>query len=84
MYFDLMRTTIDLDDEHRAKLLELAARRREKGFSRIIAAAIDAYLESLQGAATSRRAALRLRGSLSTKEAERLRAETSGIRRSWR
>jgi len=79
-----MRTTIEIDDEHRAKLLELAARRGEKGFSRIIAAAIDAYLQSLRGSESPRRAALRLRGSLSAKETERLRADTAAIRKSWR
>lgn len=39
-----MRTTIELRPEHRAKLLELSARRGEKGFSSVIAEAIDTYL----------------------------------------
>ena len=39
-----MRTTIELKPEHRAALLELAARRGEKGFSSLIADAIEAYL----------------------------------------
>ena len=39
-----MRTTIELKPEHRARLLELAARRGEKGFSSVIAEAVDAYL----------------------------------------
>jgi predicted transcriptional regulator len=81
---DAMRTTIEIDDSHRAKLLELAARRREKGFSRIIGAAIDMYLESLERDAIARSAAVRLRGSLSAKEVDRLRAETGAIRKSWR
>jgi hypothetical protein len=32
-----MRTPVELKDEHRAKLLEIAARRRERGFSGIVA-----------------------------------------------
>lgn len=79
-----MRTTIELDDEHRARLLEIAARRGEKGFSRIIGEAVDAYLASLEASARSRRAALRLRGSLPADEARRLREETTALRESWR
>ena len=42
-----MRTTVELKDKHRAKLLELAARRGQKGFSDLLAEAIDVYLETL-------------------------------------
>jgi len=42
-----MRTTIDLKPEHRARLLELAARRGERGFSSIIGEAVDARLKRL-------------------------------------
>ena len=40
----LVRTTIDLPDELRGKLLELAARRGEKGFSSLVAEAVARYL----------------------------------------
>lgn len=40
-----MRTTIELSDEQRARLLEVAARRGEKGFSKLIQEAVDDYLE---------------------------------------
>ena len=43
MYDAAMRTTIEMDDKHRAALLELAARRGEKGFSALVGEAIDAY-----------------------------------------
>jgi hypothetical protein len=33
MYDSSVRTTIELQPEHRARLLELAARKGEKGFS---------------------------------------------------
>jgi hypothetical protein len=77
-----MRTTIEIDDEHRARLVELAARRREKGFSRIVSEAIDQYLEDR--AEADRRSALKLRGSLSRRQAARLESETARIRSSWR
>ena len=54
------------DDEHRVRLLELAAKRGEK---------------DLAGRC---RAALALRGSLSDKDAEELRAAVSRLRESWR
>ena len=79
-----MRTTIEIDDEHRARLVELAARRGDKGFSRIVSEAIEQYLEALDRAEAERRKVLKLRGSLSRRQAERLDAETARIRSSWR
>jgi predicted transcriptional regulator len=40
-----MRTTIEFPDEQRAKLLELAAGRGEKEFSRLIQEALSRYLD---------------------------------------
>jgi predicted CopG family antitoxin len=79
-----MRTTIELKDEHRAKLLELAARRGEKGFSDVLAEAIESYLEVLARDEENRKAALRLRGSLSEAEADELRQATRSLREFWR
>ena len=84
MYHRPMRTTIEIDDSHRAKLLELAARRGEKGFSRIISEAIEAYLKSTGRSDVLCRDALKLRGCLSSKQADVLRSVTAEIRRSWR
>jgi predicted CopG family antitoxin len=79
-----MRTTIELKDEHRAKLLELAARRGEKGFSDVLAEAIETYLDALSRDEENRKAALRLQGSLGKAEAEELRQATRSLRESWR
>ncbi len=79
-----MRTTIELTDEHRAALLELAARRGEKGFSALIAEALDVYLKGVAEAAGRRKAALALRGTLRGKHAEALRAAAWAIRERWR
>ncbi len=79
-----MRTTIDLKDDQRAKLLEIAARRGEKGFSRLIGEAVDMYLKTAMTEEESRRRALRLRGTLDDREAGRLREEVAKIRGSWR
>lgn len=79
-----MRTTIEIKDEHRAKLLELAARRGEKGFSRLVGEAIEGYLRSLEESDRAREEALALRGALSEEEATALEERTRDLRESWR
>lgn len=79
-----MRTTIEIDDEHRAKLLEIAARRGLKGFSQVVAEAIETYLASQEDAAQRRERLLKLRGSLSPAEAEDLRRRVHKVRKFWR
>jgi len=79
-----MRTTIEISPEHRARLMELAARRGEKGFSKLVQQALDAYLRSQTGEEEKRRRALMLKGALDSREAERLREKTRDIRESWR
>jgi hypothetical protein len=84
MYTRSMRTTIELKPEHRAKLLELAARRGEKGFSSVIAEAIESHLARTAENDEARRRALRLRGTLSRKDADGLRHTAEALRDSWR
>lgn len=79
-----MRTTVEIKAAHRARLLELAARRGEKGFSSVIAEALDAYLERASERERLRRRALRLLGSMPAAEAERLRRDAAVIREFWR
>jgi hypothetical protein len=79
-----MRTTIELRPEHRARLLELSARRGEKGFSSVIAEAIDTYLVTSAAAERRNRRALQQRGRLNAREAEELRRAVSRIREQWR
>jgi hypothetical protein len=42
-----MRTTIEITDHQRARLLDLAARRGAKGFSRFVQEALDDYLRKV-------------------------------------
>jgi hypothetical protein len=84
MYNKNMRTTIELKPEHRAKLLELAARRGEKGFSSVIGEAIEAYLTGAGESERVRARALRLRGTMTNAEADRLRHKTGALRALWR
>jgi predicted transcriptional regulator len=79
-----MRTTIELSDAHRARLLDLAARRGQKGFSELIGEAVEEYLARLGERAEVRRNALALRGTISADAAEELRQVTAKFRKSWR
>ena len=79
-----MRTTVEIRDEHRARLLELAGRRREKGFSRLVDEAVALYLEQQERQEGARRRALSLRGSLDDEESLELRRRALAIREEWR
>jgi hypothetical protein len=79
-----VRTTIEMTDEHRAALLELAARRGLKGFSDLVEEAIASYLLVETARRDKRRAAARLRGALSKDDARTLRARTAALRDEWR
>jgi hypothetical protein len=79
-----MKTTVDLREDHRARLLELAARRREKGFSGVLAEAVELYLASVERDEAARRAAVELRGTLTDSEAEELRQVSRRLGEPWR
>lgn len=79
-----MRTTVELKDEHRARLLDIAARRGEKGFSGLIAEAVEMYLEATDAGEARREAALALRGRLGARDTSALREATAALRESWR
>lgn len=79
-----MRTTVEIDDRHRAALLEMAARRGEKGFSGVARDALDAYLKDEKARRKRQREGLTLRGSLKAREAAALRKHVSRVRQSWR
>jgi predicted transcriptional regulator len=79
-----MRTTIEIADETRARLLELAARRGEKGFSTIVQEALDDYFRSEETRRARTKRALAALGSLDPQEADRLEDEVRELRSSWR
>ncbi len=79
-----VRTTVEIKDEHRAKLLELAALRGKKGFSDLIEEALELYLESLQAGEQAKQKALAARGALPAEEADELRERARALRETWR
>jgi len=79
-----MRTTIEIADEHRAQLLELAARRGEKGFSKLVDEAIARYLREVRGNDERVKAALGVLGTLDDEAAEHMLETSRGLRATWR
>lgn len=79
-----MRTTIELTDEQRAKLLELAAQRGLKGFSPLIREAVDRYLAEQAGRLERVRAAQAVLGTFDDDGADSLEQAMRETRSSWR
>ena len=79
-----MRTTVEMKAEHRSALLALAANRGEKGFSSILAEAIQAYLDEEKVRRRRRETFISLAGSLSEEEGNELRASVLRLRENWR
>lgn len=79
-----MRTTIELSDALRARLLEIAAARGQKGFSAVVEEAIGFYLEELKRRDERIQEALAARGSLRRAEAADLAERVLEIHEHWR
>jgi len=79
-----MRTTIELTDEQRGKLLELAAQRGLKGFSGLIQEAVDRYLAELAARSDRVRDAVAVLGTFDDAAAAALTAAMKQSRSRWR
>ena len=73
-----------MNDELRAKLLSIAARRGIKGFSKIVEEALESYLELELSKNERIEKALAAKGSLDEDDAERLLDVSAELRKSWR
>ena len=79
-----MRTTIEILDHQRAKLMEMAARRGMKGFSLLVQEAIDRYLAEAATSDETVSRALSVLGTLSDSEANEMKESISELRATWR
>jgi Arc/MetJ family transcription regulator len=79
-----MRTTIELNEEDRARLLELAARRGLKGFSAIVHEALDTYFKTANPRPRPNDLIEKYRGSIPKEEADHMRRVAHRLRHSWR
>ena len=81
MYLPLMRTTIEMSDDVRARLLAIAARRGMKGFSNLVQEALETYLADLESENERLRRAVLLKGAFREKDADNMRAVIHALRR---
>lgn len=79
-----MRTTIEIPDEQRGKLLEIAARRGDKGFSRLVQEALAQYLDGIARQEERIAAALETLGTIADDAADDMEATHGELRASWR
>jgi predicted transcriptional regulator len=79
-----MRTTVEIPDAIRARLLEIAAQRGEKGFSRIVEEALARYLDAEASRVATVEAAIASLGSLSEDDAAAMRDDIRALRATWR
>jgi hypothetical protein len=79
-----VRTTIEITDEQRSKLLETAAKRGEKGFSSIVQEALDHYFEAAADYRARAERGIKVLGTLADPAAERMEKDARQLRRSWR
>lgn len=79
-----MRTTIEMKPEHRARIIELANARGDKGLSAVVGEALEMYLQAHIGRRDAIRKALGLKGSMRAKDAAGLLSRTRKVRANWR
>jgi hypothetical protein len=77
-----MRTTVEIRDDQRLALLQLAHERGIRGFSDIVQEAIDFYLA--EHAEDDLRAALALRGSITDDQAAQMERRIAEAWATWR
>jgi hypothetical protein len=78
------RTNVELREDHLAKLRELALRRGDRGFAKIIAEALEKFFSAAPDEAERRARAIEALGTLSGEDAARLRAKVAKMRGAWR
>lgn len=77
-----MRTTIEMRTEQRARLLELAAKRGQKGFSGLVQEAVNRFIAEEDHRENRTREALAVLGGLDESEAQALHDSVRSLRRS--
>ena len=79
-----MRTTIEIPNEQRARLLQLAGKRGEKGYSKLVQEALEKYLDEWDRRQKRIRDALSVLGKLDDASAREMERTVRELRRSWR
>ena len=80
----MMKTTIEISDEHRAKLIELAARMGQIELSSLVQEALDAYIREQDRLVAAQLEAGELMGVWSDHDAEDALTRIREARARWR
>ena len=80
----MMRTTVEISDEVRGKLMEMAARRGERGFSGLVEEALRRYLDEEEERRRLARDARSVIGTMTEEEALDLEGSVRSLRERWR
>ncbi|BCV25680.1 MAG TPA: ribbon-helix-helix protein, CopG family [Firmicutes bacterium] len=78
-----MRTTIELDNESRAKLMALAAKRGLRGYSELVQEAVTEYLAKEEQREQAVQEVMELSGSLSADEAKQVEERIEATWKRW-
>ncbi|OIQ60559.1 hypothetical protein MOTE_05230 [Moorella thermoacetica] len=78
-----MRTTIEISNETRAKLVALAARRGLRGYSELVNEALEEYLARAENREKEINEILKLAGSLSEEEGQKYAARVKEFWSRW-
>lgn len=79
-----MRTTIEINDEQRAMLNAIAARRGWRDSARVVEEAIEFYLQHHRAAEEARQALAERKGAWSEDAVEQTRDAIAQLREQWR
>lgn len=79
-----MRTTVEIPDELRQKLMQEAARRGERGYSAVVERALRRYFDEKPGTESRRKTIQRLRGIERSMNAAQEKARADEVRGNWR
>jgi len=80
----LMKISIELKDEDRSKLLQMATEQPDRGLAELVSEAIDRYLRSQERSELRKEKTTALRGCISSEQADGFRETLAKIRSSWR
>jgi metal-responsive CopG/Arc/MetJ family transcriptional regulator len=80
----MMRTTVEITDDQRTEIARIASIRGLKGYSQVIQEALQEYIEREHRRHEVIEAALKLQGSLSTREGGAMEKARLHLRGTWR
>ncbi len=82
--FQIVRTTVEIPDELRQKLMQEAARRGERGYSAVVERALRRYFDEKPATESRRKTIQRLQGIERSMDTAQEKARADEVRGNWR